>query len=285
MHGVVRFLDTELLPASAPEDYPKVIKSGIDEESQHRKSPAITGPCGIATLLHRIGRPELLERLLDDAGTPEYYLRVYSDQNYINDVYVIRRGYNVEIGFINSNGEWAQHGVRYLIEHEDGSPYRVGKWTPLSTSDLNSDWGGSDIWVRAQGAAVAKAIWFHKHFDRERIEVSWSGITVAGKAELEAWMQERAARLAEKRKIRTQEYEARKAQYGEEHHRIEAEMGMRNHYKSRLVCRADCGEQEPKLKCSKCKVAYYCSAACQREDWQYHKTYCGTETPIPSQFL
>jgi len=39
---------------------------------------------------------------------------------------------------------------------------------------LRSGWCGSDIWVRAQGAAIAKAIWFQHYFDFD-IEVSWSG--------------------------------------------------------------------------------------------------------------
>jgi hypothetical protein len=88
---------TELLPASSPEDYPKIIKSGIDEEGQHPKSPAITGPCGIATLLHRIGRLQLLERLLDVEGTKEFDLRVRTGEEYLLDVYVQRRGNNVEV--------------------------------------------------------------------------------------------------------------------------------------------------------------------------------------------
>ncbi|KIM45732.1 hypothetical protein M413DRAFT_24864 [Hebeloma cylindrosporum] len=101
MHGVIRFLDTDLLPVSSPEDYPKIIKSGIDEECQHDKSPNITGPDGIATLLHRVGRPQLLERLLDVAGTQEYDPRVCTGEKYLSDVYVTRRGLRVEIGFIN----------------------------------------------------------------------------------------------------------------------------------------------------------------------------------------
>ena len=97
LHHQIRFLDTELLPASSPEDYPKIIKSGIDEEGQHPKSPKITGPCGIATLLHRIGRPQLLDRLLDVEGTAEYDLRVRTGEKYIQDVYVQRRGKHVEV--------------------------------------------------------------------------------------------------------------------------------------------------------------------------------------------
>lgn len=160
-----------------------------------------------------------------------------------------------QIGFINSDGEWAQHGVRYLIAPEpEGSPYRVGRWIPLSTADLGSDWGGAEVWVRAQGAEVTKAIWFHNHFDRD-IEVSWSGMTEDEKEDLDAWLKERAERRAERSKIKTEEYEARAAKYGFRHHRVEGKMGMQAHYKSRMACRADCGEQHPKFSCSKCKFA------------------------------
>ncbi|KAJ3481068.1 hypothetical protein NLJ89_g12239 [Agrocybe chaxingu] len=97
MHGVIRFLDTELLSASSPEYYPKIIKSGIDEEGQHPKSPKITGPDGIATLLHRVGRLQLLERLFDVTGTNEYNLRVRTGERYLQDLYVKRRGVDVEV--------------------------------------------------------------------------------------------------------------------------------------------------------------------------------------------
>ncbi|KIM45723.1 hypothetical protein M413DRAFT_442345 [Hebeloma cylindrosporum] len=285
MHGVIRFLDTDLLPASSPEDYPKIIKSGIDEEGQHDKSPNITGPDGIATLLHRVGRPQLLERLLDVGGTQEYDLRVRTGEKYLSDVYVTRRGARVEIGFINSEGEWAQHGVRYRISPEpEGSPYRIGKWIPISTSDMGCGWGGSDVWVRAQGAAIAKGIWFHKLFNRD-IEVSWSGMSEDDKVALTAWLKERSEGLAEQRKIGNEEYKARKAKYGDNHDIAEMKMAMQAYYKLRMACRAECGEQNPKSYCSKCKVARYCSTACQSEDWKYHKTYCGTEEPIPKEQL
>jgi hypothetical protein len=96
----VRFLDTPLLPASSPEDYPKIIKSGIDEEGQHHKSPHITGPSGIATLLYKLGKPELLERLFDTEGTEEYDLRVFTQVRYFSDIYVKRRGLDVEVSDI-----------------------------------------------------------------------------------------------------------------------------------------------------------------------------------------
>jgi len=118
-----------------------------------------------------------------------------------------------QIRFINSDGEWAQHGVRYLISPEpSGSPYRIGRWIPLSTSDLGSGWGGSEMWVRGQGAAVAKTIWFHDHFDWN-IEVSWSGMTEGKKQDLDMWLKERAERHAARRKIEGEEYDAREAKH------------------------------------------------------------------------
>lgn len=36
-----------------------------------------------------------------------------------------------------------------------------------------------------------------------------------------------------------------------------------------------CGATGPISKCSRCKVAFYCSAACQKEHWMHHKKTCG----------
>ena len=105
------------------------------------------------------------------------------------------------------------------------------------------------------------------------------------------------------------------------HDLMEMKSGMQAHYKLRKACGADCGEQNPEFKCSKCKVVReyfcvfhcghadmvvhkgYCSPTCQLEDWkvrtmgilipsvqcslgpQYHKTYCGTEKPILKDYL
>lgn len=145
--------------------------------------------------------------------------------------------------------------MRYRIEHDPEIPSTIGKWTPLSTSDLGSQWGGVDHWVRAQGAAVAKGIWFQNHWDFPDIEVTWSGMSDEDKADLTAWLSERAARLTDKDKEETKEYEERKAKDGDEHLKIEEDMGMRAYYEAQMACRADCGEKHPKLRCSKCKVA------------------------------
>ncbi|KAE9391641.1 hypothetical protein BT96DRAFT_1001115 [Gymnopus androsaceus JB14] len=138
MYGVIRFLDTDLLgPASLGEDYPKVIKSGIDGESQHHESPKITGPCGIALLFYRAGRMDILEKLLDVKNVQQFDLRARSGVLFYLDVYLHRRGYNVEMGYqSNRTGEEAQHGVRYLIVPDANEQH--SQWIPQCTSDLGS---------------------------------------------------------------------------------------------------------------------------------------------------
>ena len=54
----------------------------------------------MVTLLYRLGRPQLLEKLLDDSGTHDFYLRVHTKINYVSDVYVTRHGYNVEVRYV-----------------------------------------------------------------------------------------------------------------------------------------------------------------------------------------
>ena len=177
----------------------------------------------------------------------------------------------LQIGFISRDGELAHHGVRYLILPVR-SPYRIGAWSPVSTSDLGSDWGGTDVWVRAQGTAVAKAIWYHRHFNNP-LEVSWSGMSDPEKVDLAAWLEERDEQLRQKRKIEKDEYKALKALHGRDYYLVEEKMAMDKYYKAQLACRADCGEENPKLTCSKCKKTRYCGAACQKEDWKVSLTY------------
>jgi hypothetical protein len=39
---------------------------------------------------------------------------------------------------------------------------------------------------------------------------------------------------------------------------------------------AACGNQALQmLKCSRCKAAFYCDAACQKRHWREHKAACG----------
>ncbi|KAK0501356.1 hypothetical protein EDD18DRAFT_1278824 [Armillaria luteobubalina] len=200
MYGVVRFEDTELIPASSPEDYPKIIKSGIEDTGQHPLSPAITGPSGIATVLYRIGRPELLERLLDVEGTHSFDFSMHFDSEIFLDSYVHRRGRMVEIGFMNENGEEANQGVRYLIE-DSVPPYKIGAWKPVSTSDMGSPWGGSEFWVRGHGEAVAKGLWYNEHWNGDSISVlRWSGMTEEQKGSLDRFRYDFAEKSARRRK-------------------------------------------------------------------------------------
>ena len=44
---------------------------------------------------------------------------------------------------------------------------------------------------------------------------------------------------------------------------------------------AHCGKQRAGLKrCSRCKQACYCGAACQNADWKLHKTTCAPPVPL-----
>ena len=102
------------------------------------------------------------------------------------------------------------------------------------------------------------------------------------KEDIAAWSEERDEQLRQKRNIETIEYEKRKALYGDEHYLVEERMAMDLHNKLQLVCRAGCGEENPKLTCSKCKKARYCNAACQKEDWTVSHTYLFPSFPILS---
>ncbi|KAE9395061.1 hypothetical protein BT96DRAFT_885944 [Gymnopus androsaceus JB14] len=275
MYGVIRFLDTDLLPASLGEDYPKVIKSGIDEEGQHHKSPEITGPCGIALLFYRAGRMNILEKLLDVKKVQQFDLRARSGRSAFLDVYLHRRGSNLEMGFQNNDSEEeAQHGVRYLIVPDADGQH--SQWIPQSTSDLGSPWGGSREWVVAQGAAVTKAIWWHEIWNWP-MDVSWSGMTGEEKAECKQWNDSRE----EERRV---ESESEPKSMRESPEEIERQYS-RYYSEMRKRCRAECGEKNAKLACSKCKSTRYCSTACQAEDWKYHKTYCGTKELTLAQYL
>lgn len=163
-----------------------------------------------------------------------------------------------QIGFVGKDGRLAQHGVRYFISPPPASsPYRISMWIPESTSDLDSGWGGSEMWVRGQGMAVTKAIWYQKYFYYPDIEISRSGMTDPEKDDIRVWLDERAERLRQQRNIAKIKYE----KHGE---------GNMTIYEpsTRKACRADCGEENPKLVCSKCKIARYCGVACQKEDWK-----------------
>jgi hypothetical protein len=44
---------------------------------------------------------------------------------------------------------------------------------------------------------------------------------------------------------------------------------------------AACGKEALQmLKCSRCKAAFYCDAACQKRHWQEHKAACGAAAGV-----
>lgn len=88
------------MPASAPKDFPKIIKSGIDEEGQNVKSPQATAQDGIATFLYRAGRLDILERLLDVKKYKNFDLRIKGGEgSAFQDIYLKRNGYDVEVWY------------------------------------------------------------------------------------------------------------------------------------------------------------------------------------------
>jgi hypothetical protein len=144
--------------------------------------------------------------------------------------------------------------VRYRIVPEPAtSSYRIGKWIPVSTSDDGSYWGGSNIWVQEVGTRIAKSVWFHQLFRQPNIKVSWSGITAAEEEDLAIWLKERAERLALRSRNESEYEQELEAWLGNWPEELSARMYP--YHRLRVVCRADCGEKNPTLRCSKCKIA------------------------------
>ncbi len=142
------------------------------------------------------------------------------------------------MGFVTA-GKEAQHGVRYIMVEDD--KYHVRKWLPSSTSDLGSAWGGSHEWVREQGAAITKSIWFNELWGC-KIEASWTGITEEQKTEIATWNKERADN-------RDDEGEESHDDKGDQMEKV-----MQRYYNRLKWCRAQCGEKKPSFLCSKCKM-------------------------------
>ena len=62
---------------------------------------------------------------------------------------------------------------------------------------MGSRWGGTEFFIRAQGAAVTKAIlWWHGLCD-QGIEVTWSGMTDDEKRDIAIWLKERSERFTD----------------------------------------------------------------------------------------
>ena len=50
-------------------------------------------------------------------------------------------------------------------------------------------------------------------------------------------------------------------------------LGLLTFVANRATCGA-CGVSAPRLRCSKCKAAWYCNSGCQRQAWGVHKVSC-----------
>ncbi|KAJ8517275.1 hypothetical protein ONZ45_g5510 [Pleurotus djamor] len=278
MFGVVRFLDHPLLPATAPDGYPKIIKSGIDEESQHKKSPLITPQSGLSTLLYKMDRLDILEKLLDVKNSQDFYMKIVPPDSIFQDIYVRRKGVNAEVGFKDRKGAEAMHGVRYRIEQAaDG--YRFGPWVGLATSDAGSAWGGTKVWIDAQGSGITKAIWLHRYWNGTLADVSFTGKSVEFDKTFKQWKEEYTKTVKARKEKESQENETLKANINKEKGGklgdldLEVEAGMIKYNESRKMCRAGCGIKDAPLTCTKCRAVRYCGKDCQLDDWKASGTY------------
>ncbi|KAJ7143610.1 hypothetical protein C8R43DRAFT_1130679 [Mycena crocata] len=180
----------------------KVIKSGIDSK-QHPKSPQVTGPDGIATLLHRLGQPEVFEKLLDVEGTASFAFRMKPNDENESDLYIKREGSEVEIGLVpasSSDEAEPSPGIRYAIgDRAASSLYKTGLWLPQSSSDKVSGWGGIPALAGERGTALARKIWQTFHLmdckkvgtsGRALVRVEWSNMTSSDRTKYDSWMVE-----------------------------------------------------------------------------------------------
>ena len=70
---------------------------GIDDDGpMHPKSPHISAPDGVVTLLYKMGREDWMRRFLDVEGTHKFELVLRYDGPY-EDFYVDRKGRDVEV--------------------------------------------------------------------------------------------------------------------------------------------------------------------------------------------
>jgi hypothetical protein len=61
----------------------------------HPKSPHVSAPDGVATLLYKMGKVDWLERFLDVTGTKNFELTMATDP--WGDLYIKREGRSVEV--------------------------------------------------------------------------------------------------------------------------------------------------------------------------------------------
>jgi hypothetical protein len=159
---------------------------------------------------------------------------------YILLILYFPHSHSFQIGFLSTSRSSIPEpgpGVRYRVQSS-------GEWTPMSTSDLGSMWGGTQVWVRAQGEAIAKSIWYHSRWSGDSIlSINWTGMSNAEREENRLWCEE-YARLREEVKMQWRSERA---------NRMEPKVLTRS-----LECRGGCGEKNSKLVCSRCKETCAC---------------------------
>jgi hypothetical protein len=118
---------------------------------------------------------------------------------------------------------------------------------PVATSDLGSRWGGTDVWVRGQGEACAKALWYHSRSESaSMISIDWADMTADEKEENRVWCE---AFIENSREAQTKDdstvdsSDITKA--GES---IQKELN-----RIRRECRGGCGVKHATNVCSRCK--------------------------------
>ncbi|KAJ7740254.1 hypothetical protein DFH07DRAFT_839370 [Mycena maculata] len=262
----VRFQDTAILPLSSPVDHPKVIESEVDC-NQHPKSPPVTGPDGVATLLHRLGQPGFLERLLDSEGTATFDFRMKPNSDKESDFYIRRNGNEVEIGLVAADSRDETKptlGVRYDIGPRSRSlPYRTGPWHPQSSSSIGSAWGGTATVARQRGSDLARNLWQNFHLQNKKVGTSgravvcidWADMDASDRTKYDAWMAEFLEGVEKGNQESKIEYEKLKAEIG-----VDAILagGFEDYKKTFLRCRAECGVEVATMRCSKCHFASQC---------------------------
>ncbi|KAK7048734.1 ankyrin repeat and mynd domain-containing 2 [Favolaschia claudopus] len=282
----VRFHDTDILPLSAPPDHPRIIKSGVGS-TQHPKSPRVAGSDMVFTLLYQLEQPELLERLLDTDGTATFFFRMMAYVDSGEDLYVKRDAMEVEIGFLSRGSKdesKPNKGVRYTIGKRDtSSVYKTGPWDLRSAFDSNGGGGTTKAYILAQDSDLAHRIWnnFHLHQlegprtrGQNTVRIEWAGMSSAAREKYDRWIAGCRDKVEREKTQSATEYQKLKAEKGI--NGILAD-GFEDYKKTALKCRAECGVAVATMRCGKCHFARYCSAACQRDDWKYHKSYCGKE--------
>ena len=114
----------------------------------------------------------------------------------------------------------------------------------MTTSDLGSHWGGTDVWVRGQGEACAKAFWYqHRSESASMISIDWAGMTADEKEENRVWCE---AFIENSRKPRDSTEDSSDITKAEEHMQKALD-------KIRKECRGGCGVKDATNVCSRCK--------------------------------